>query len=174
MIMPTNRNKRSRYSKPSLSKEILDYLESGITEGETIELYAIRTNKSRLQTTWAEHREQILEKFIRKFPGYRPFCWWSLDAQEPRKRIGGKGLPSWERGLSVKPYYDMGIPTDWSYFENNKVQSFDRADPPTFESECAYLQRHSMLTSIEEKILADYPEAFLPVAITDIFDFTEV
>lgn len=171
--MPTKRNKRSRYSKPALSKEIRDYFESGNTENETIELYAIRTDKSKMQSIWDENKELLLDKFIKKYPGFRPFAWWLLESPEPRQRIGGTGKTPWDAGKSVKPYYDMGVPNSWNYPDNGKIISFDRSNPPTFESEAEYLQRHALLTPIEEKIIAENSELLDPVKLTDIFDFRE-
>lgn len=165
--------RKNKIHKEPLSKELLDYLESGNHGGETIDLFAVRTNEKQLRVVWDENKNQILEKFIKKFPGYRPYCWWFLDAPEVRKRIGGIGKTSWEVGNSVKPIFHEGIPSDWSCVINGKIilRNFDKTDPPTFESEPAYLQRLNLLTPLEEKYLVDYPELLEPVALTDVFDF---
>jgi hypothetical protein len=64
---------------------------------------------------------------------------------EPRRRIGGKGETPWDAGLVVVPSFTKGIPSSW--------QSVDENDPPIFESEASYLDRHGLLTATEKKFL---------------------
>lgn len=173
--MSTIKKKVPQYKKgfKKISTELLDYFESGNTEGETLDLFVIRTDRNKLQSVWNEHKGEILEKWIKEYPGFRPFAWWKFESPEIRKRIGGTGLPSWEAGNSVKSIFYKGIPSDWSCVISGKIilRNFDIEDPPCYESEASYLQRHKFLTSAEEKYLIDFPEAFEPEAITEVMDF---
>src|SRR5688572_9704602 len=38
--------------------------------------------KPPLRDVWGEHRDVILERWIRERPGTRPTCWWRFDAPE--------------------------------------------------------------------------------------------
>lgn len=117
---------------------------------------------------WEEYRDDFLPEFIAKHPGKRPLPWWQWDAPrwadpyegcyfhgtlpEPRRRIGGTGLTTWEKYPAVVPSFQKGIPASW--------HEIDPDDPPRFESEVSYLFRHGLLTPIEIKCLADMPEAW--------------
>jgi hypothetical protein len=105
---------------------------------------------------------------VKQNPGTRPALWWRYDAPrlpvgtfpgsyydgklpEPRKRTGGVGTPSHEVQATV-PDFAYGISTVWV--------GLDEDDPPTFESEAAYLKRHGLLLAGKER-RAD----FEPVAV---------
>ena len=108
-----------------------------------------------LRSAWRKERAGILELFEQDKPGHRPWAWWFFDAPSPRLKIGGQGVPVWEKYPAVKPCYFMGIP---EYFEDN-----DESDPLLYESESAYLKRHGLLSSEEEKMLtsADFEPIFI-------------
>jgi len=116
---------------------------------------------------WAEHKAEFLPEFIRKNPGRRPVAWWLYDSprwdrkfgawfdgtlMEPRKQLSGAGAAPWDAGQCVVPWHAYGLPCVW--------ESYDPADPPRFESEVVYLERHGLLTNAEKKILENRPEAF--------------
>ena len=77
---------------------------------------------------WEKHKTQILDDFIEKNPGRRPFCWWKFSAPrwsrpywadlfpgefpEPRQRVGGIGTEIYEV-LNIKPRFYFGIPIDF-------------------------------------------------------------
>ena len=94
---------------------------------------------------------------------------------EPRQRIGGIGTPSYEV-LNVKPSFFKGVSNsfidenDMKYyadsFKGKNVFPIDANDPPEFESEAAYLQRHDLLTPQEKKYLASHPELLEPEKVT--------
>lgn len=118
-------------------------------------------------------------KFGAYFDGTKP---------EPRQRVGGTGTPNYEV-LAYVPYFDRGIPESWvtkfdeeyyngrrkdihgnpigtEYKEGHfKGKAIDPNDPPVFESEAAYLERHGLLTASEKKWLAGHPEAMEPERI---------
>jgi hypothetical protein len=140
----------------------------------------VRVNKCR--ALWTAYRELILTEYIRQNPGRRPSWWWLFDEQcprltsfdveslgwpknaswlvttpQPRRRVGGVGIP---HGLPVDGYvpeFHCGISENWI--------SIDPADPPRFESQAAYLNRHGLLTGTEKKYLSKHPELLEPEAV---------
>ena len=111
-----------------------------------------------------------------------------LDAlAEPRRRLGGIGTPAYEV-LNVLPAFRAGLPTEWvsawdeayyngrrrdvhgepigtEYHEGYFAGLAPRADdPPVYESEAAYLERHGLLSAAERRRLT--PADFAPVRIT--------
>jgi hypothetical protein len=146
-------------------------------------------NAERERAFWDDHKAKILVDWIRTRPGTRPDRFWRFDAPEPhRQRIGGIGDPAFEH-LAYVPSYKNGIPDIWitefdtRYYNGQAVtvngdpiecqwkpgevagKAIDPANPPTFESEAAFLRCHNLLEPGEEKRLrpADYePEIILP------------
>ena len=112
---------------------------------------------------WDEHRDAVLEAWIRERLGTRPSLWWRVDAPrwnapkeyrcwyyvpmlpEPRLRLGGVGRTAWERYPAYVPSWAFGIPDIW--------YEVDEDDPPSFESQAAYLRRHGLLFPGEEGLL---------------------
>ena len=100
---------------------------------------------------------------------------------EPRRRLGGIGTPSHEV-LNVWPHYAFGIPTSWvspfdeRYYNDRALYVSGRPigtgyrdfaglapradDPPRFEAQAAYLERHGLLTAAERRRLP--ADAFEP------------
>ncbi len=97
---------------------------------------------------------------------------------EPRRRTGGAGTPKYEV-LAYAPAFEFGIPVhfveDWevehyngrgqAYMIGDNYQdgdfkgiAYDPDDPPMFESQATYLDRHGLLTADERKVLG--PDAF--------------
>ena len=107
---------------------------------------------------------------------------------EPRQRIGGIGTPDYEV-LNHVPHFYKGIPTGWvskfdeEYYNGRRKDihgnpigteykeghfkgvAIDPNDPPVFESEAVYLQRHNLLTDAEKKFVEKHPELMEPEAI---------
>ena len=118
------------------------------------------------RAAWDECKADIMRDWIAKFPGTRPKYWWLFDAPrmpaaeiarrgwtgwyyvawlcEPRERLGGTGTPAYELEC-VTPYFELGIPDDF--------RNVDRDNPPTFESQAAYLRRHGLFEPGEERRL---------------------
>jgi hypothetical protein len=91
---------------------------------------------------------------------------------EPRKRLGGVGTPCYEC-LNYVPSFQSGVPCQWvtAFFENyyngrsrdvhgKRIgteyhegnfagRAIDPTDPPIYESQATYLQRHGLLSSSE-------------------------
>ena len=115
---------------------------------------------------------------------------WHNDGKlpEPRKRLNGTGTPAHEV-LAYGPSYFMGLPIIWvqqrevdlyngrtrdihgnriekwkgGFYEEGdfKGEAIDPDDPPVFESQAAYLDRHKLLTDDERDALPG--DAFEPV-----------
>jgi len=116
--------------------------------------------------------DEYLKAFIAEHPGKRPSWWWrfnTLDNGEPllRQRIGGVGEPSGE-------WVSYGIPASWVTMADKTEDrtwpgkplasgmAVDPANPPLFESEATFLDRHDMFLPGERRRLteADFaPEA---------------
>jgi hypothetical protein len=98
-----------------------------------------RENRGALMQMWFEDEENL---------GRRPWGWWRFDARELRRRVGGSGravmddedCPAWARKTS------FGEPAVFA--------EYDPDDPPRFESQLEYLQRHELLTEEEQERLA--------------------
>jgi len=119
------------------------------------------------KTLWADNRDEVLAWWIKNRPGTRPLNWWIYDApkervpwcqgweyyaaQPYRQRVGGIGEPGHD-AHTLK-----GIPQSWL------GEPSDPLDPPRFESEAAYLQRHGLLTKEERAHLGKHPELLEPV-----------
>jgi hypothetical protein len=124
-----------------------------------------------LQDVWAEHAAAVVRHFIKRDPGRRPYRWWQYSAPEPRRRLGGigSGLHECSAYALVLAY---GVPAFWrragdfmGSIEIEKWPPIDPANPPTFESESAYLARHKLFLPGERKRLrkADFlPEKIEP------------
>lgn len=114
-----------------------------------------------LRELWGQFRQDVMARWIARYPGTRPTCWWRFDAPrippgrwrgwyfdgtlpEPRRRLGGSGRPAWEE-LALVPAFDLGIPAYW-------IQR-DDADPPMFESQAAFLRRNAMFVPGEAERL---------------------
>jgi hypothetical protein len=106
---------------------------------------------------WARHREQLLRQWVADHPGTRPHAWWSLDAPEPRRALGGRGvLLCGEFIRNLRADLDRGLLV---------FASIDVGDPPRFESEATYLARLGLFLDGErERIPA---AAFQPEFVLD-------
>jgi hypothetical protein len=111
---------------------------------------------------WAAHREEFLRRWCRTKPGTRPFGWWELEAPrigsedprrhtpwererccDPRLRLGGLGVAMRDQFPAYLDPGAFGLPSDWI------VDTLDPLDPPQFEAEAAYLERHGLLSLAE-------------------------
>jgi len=112
---------------------------------------------------------------------------WNFPA--PRQRIGGIGTPSFEV-LNIIPSFVFGIPDSWvqqwqvDYYNGRAVDvhgeriatdhkegdfkgmAINPDDPPAFESEAMYLQRHGLLTAAEKQYLKRHPALLQPEKVT--------
>jgi hypothetical protein len=134
------------------------------------ELFALRYDSQGVRSQlWNLHRDVILAEHVKESPGTRPELWWKYDAPrqptgtfpgawydgnlpQPRERLGGIGTPAYEC-RSVAPTFAYGIPDIWV--------DMDEDDPPTFESQAAYLKRHGLLLAGEQR-RADFEQEAVP------------
>src|SRR6266446_2372480 len=129
-----------------------------------------------LAALWAAHSERIVAEHVALYPGTRPARWWKYQAVEPRRRLGGVGTPASDV-LAYVPAFQSGLPSVWitprqvKYYTGTAVDihgnpignnfassefkgvAIDPGDPPTFESQAAYLKRHSLFLAGEERRL---------------------
>lgn len=142
-----------------------------------------------LEKAWRRVRAKVLLAWKRKYPGTRPSTWWRFDAPrakpgtflsacghdldpectlpEPLRKLSGMGRPAWEV-ISLAPNLEYGLPLDWTVAENSEIAvrdwllggTVEDTDPPTFESQAAYLKRHNLLTA-EEANRADFTPAIM-------------
>jgi hypothetical protein len=127
-----------------------------------------------------------LAEFIARKPGRRPQWWWrrligdpDLDAPEQmRRRLGGVGA-AWHSSETGERYANeqdaYGMPLVWVTREklawsgngwwntNLPGPVLDPEDPPMFESQAAFLDRHGLLSAAERAKLG--PEDFEPKSI---------
>jgi len=109
-----------------------------------------------VEPPWALHKDFILASWIKKTPCTRPWAWWEVDAPEQCQKISGTGTRLHER---MKIYYrDMknryGVEVERDVFDPN--------DPPIYESQAAFLERHGLLTAAERAYLKKHPELMTP------------
>jgi hypothetical protein len=153
-------------------------------DADALAIFCRRRDEMTLRALWGEHRDEVLAEWIAEAPGTRPWAWWQLEAPEPRRRLGGIGTEKWVGLPAHAPVYAFGIPAAWTdewetrYYSGRAVDihgqpigqefrghdfrgvAIDPDDPPRFESEAAYLDRHGLLAADER---ADLPaEAFEP------------
>jgi len=186
--MPTKRTPIGRGMVPQISPAILSHLSESLwpmpEDGDSeVENWKWMNEEERKRII-GECKDFILTEWVKKKPGSRPAWWWLHYAPEKsRLRLGGIGDPEHEF-LSTAEAYDYGIPRSfvqqWSveYYngrrrdihgnliENGhkdgdfKGRAIDPKDPPRYESEAAYLERHGLLIEAEKDRLA--PEDFEP------------
>jgi hypothetical protein len=118
------------------------------------------TSDAQLEAHWRAHRAALLVEWVQVRPGTRPWAWWQWDAPERRRRrLAGGGEP-YAGDLAY------GLPRYWTtpaLAAHVSSLALDAANPPTFESEAAYLERQDGLTRDERPRLP--PNAFDPAVI---------
>jgi hypothetical protein len=124
----------------------------------------------RIKAAWEKIGDSVTKDFIKQHPCRRPWAWWRFDAPQPRQRIGGTGKSTHE-SMNFAPGFSFGLPTSWTKLIDvelklaKKNDLIDPDDPPTFESQASYLQRHNLLAPEEIKWLDKHPEALAPEII---------
>jgi hypothetical protein len=126
----------------------------------------LRRPMTPLDRVWAEHRDAVLARHVRHWPGTRPVRWWTYDAPGQRARLGGTGT-AWNEWAPCGPSFEYGVPAYWcrqgGSFPAGAVP-IDPRDPPRFEAQATFLQRLGLLLPGEGKRLteADFePECIL-------------
>lgn len=125
-------------------------------------IYHTALDPDPVKTEWTLSRKKILGLWISRHPGTRPYAWWCFDAPETRQRVGGTGTPKHEI-LKYEPACVFGIPRYWITSQDIgiltrpgcKGKALDTSDPPLYESQAAYLERHGLLSDREKAILPE-------------------
>lgn len=148
---------------------------------EFLDWWHFDTRKDVARRAWDELKSALLVEWIHEHPGARPYAWWVFDAPRdpigtwpgcwydgklaaPRLRVGGTRTPK-HKHLAFMPESAFGIFTLW--ITAGEVETFkldclavDPNDPPTFESQAAYLKRHDLLLKGERPSASAFePEA---------------
>lgn len=92
----------------------------------------------------------MLAEFIAENPGKRPWAWWQYEApKQLRRRLGGTGTPASE-------FADCSPFAEGTSFGKPRCfgEDYDDGDPPRYEEEAEYLDRHGLLTPEERTKLA--------------------
>ena len=187
--MPRKPWRKVRPENPTVPENVRRYLETGESEPGDCEVFLLQGDPERVLALWREVGAEILSAWLKAHPGTRPAVWWEVSApSEPvpgwptylcaqRRRIGGTGTPNFEV-LAYAPHFDRGIPTGWvstsevnHYGHGFTGKAIGRDDPPRFEAEAAFLDRHGILTAPERRWLTAHPEAMTPETI--VFDEDE-
>ena len=123
-------------------------------------IYHTALDPDPVRTEWPISRKKILKSWIAAHPGTRPYAWWCYDAPEVRQRVGvsmtSAGMDSARTSAIM-----FGIPRYWVTQQDIGIltrpgfrgKPVDSNDPPLFESQTAYLERHGLLTDAEKATL---------------------
>lgn len=127
---------------------------------------------------WDEHKAGILTDWVNEYPGTRPSWWWIYDSPrmseaeakahgwrgwffvptlpDRRRRMGGDGLADFET-MNVVPCFRCGVPECWD------TETLNPENPPAFESQASYLERHGLFMPGEKRRLRkqDYEDQVL-------------
>ena len=146
--MPTNRKRTRRpRQKEAWITEYLLYGYYTLPSGERSIKKSLLYGETPVPP-WADVRDELLPGWIEAHPCTRPFAWWNEETPEPRRRIGGSGDPKGH----VRLEFGVTAPNTW-------WARVSPGDPPAYESQAAFLERHNFLTAAEKKWLAQHPEA---------------
>jgi len=160
--------KIKRTRRIELSQEQIDFF----LAGDDFVFFWDEWERSR---DWRAVKDELLDDFIAEHPGRRPFFWWVVDAPEPRRRTGGKGdlVPAYSHPTNLKfgifrkgCFVDAELLRAWNKIgcaTTRPPQVYDADDPPRYESQAAFLDRHGLLTVAERKALP--PDAFEPEVV---------
>jgi hypothetical protein len=167
-----------RDEKLKVSKDWkLEYLKNGIEPRKPglgwAEVYF--TREEALKTLWSENRKHLVKQWRKAHPGKRPFGWWKYEAPEPRDRVRGIGAEL-HKCTPIGQVYEFGIPTMFlDDFHTEIVERcgktladyefYDDNNPPAYEAQATYLERHGLLTPDEKRRLK--PKDFEPEFVED-------
>ena len=162
--------RKPRVVKQIISLALRSYLETGNYQTDTEEAADVFLMEltPKMRTTWDSCRAEIMGEWIQRNPCSRPWAFWKLDS-EPRQRLGGTGTPSYEV-LAYSRRFERGLPAGWiskrdEDIYNLKGVAINPEDPPYFESEATFLDRHGLLTESEKRYLAKHSKLLKPERI---------
>lgn len=127
-----------------------------------------RPGRPSVAELWRDHGPDVIRAWTDKRPGTRPAMWWSHSAPGERRRLGGIGT-----SLGDPPRLHCGIPAEWLSARSADMwrrcghdcpwPAVDPADPPRFEAQATFLDRHGLLKADERRRLPQ--NAFDPEAV---------
>ena len=85
-----------------------------------------------LRDAWRDYGVDLMRRWLKAYPGRRPWAWWRYVAKSPRESLEAIDIPA---GRPLR----FGIPAG--------------LDPGLFETEAFYLERLGLLTPAEKKAL---------------------
>jgi hypothetical protein len=180
------RRSRNRIAE-ALDPRVWAWLAQGVDDRS----FAVLVAHDRIGDLWAEHGTASTAAFAKANPGKRSEAWWIAAAPEPRRRLGGAGVPCFT-ALNYIEHRSLGVPCswvqpdDWRYYNGQlrdiagelidngyKLGDFRFApvnpnDPPAYESQAAYLRRLGLLLPGELKRLTD--RDFEPELLVDAIE----
>jgi hypothetical protein len=179
--MPTNRTRIRRDRVPEISAYERAWLYDQPETGDPAENIFARhklTDEGAAEL-WREFEAEVVAWWVAHHPGTRPANWWRLSAPRqalgtwpgywfdgtlpaPRLRVGGIGDPDFDH-LAIMPRYACGIPATWldDWWADRlrrdrrgfTGRAYHPGDPPVYEAEAAYLERHGLLFPGERRRL---------------------
>lgn len=100
--------------------------------------------------------DKSLAEYIERHPGFRPLHWWKSIAPAPRRRLGGLGTPLMECWPAYPKSLMYGIPECWCHAGDTFATPVSSAQPPLYESEAAFLDRHDLWLPGEKARVKDW------------------
>ena len=96
------------------------------------------------QQAWNELRKEIMQQWLTEHPGLRPFSWWLFDIPKGtrRQRLDGRH-PHDDPRYSLSKQLFFGCPQCLRECDIGGI----------YESQEAYLRRHSLLSGAELRVL---------------------
>lgn len=178
--------KKDLQERPEMEPGMVHYLLYGEMSTEPGVNRFLQFCTAKIEAAWEKIGESITRDYIKSNPGKRPWAWWEWSAPRwddpfddcwyhgtlpaPRQRIGGTGKPSFEC-IGDGPSFSFGLPDSWPTAVSAEMGLCEPGDvpdpdnPPTFESQASYLERHDLLTASEKRWLKSYPQAMEPEKI---------
>lgn len=187
--MPSKRTRKSRQRQYDLSDAAWAFLNdeplpenANVFEIHSLTYGGMPSHRLSRKELWGIYGAEITGRLAVISPGTRPSLWWVYDAPSLlRRRLGGVGIPG-QADIKYRPYWRQGVPTRW--FTRQDIErhgdilpyllpgfpkhpfkgvAIDPNNPPTFESQAAYLKRHDLLQpgEMERLTAADFEPARL-------------
>ncbi len=139
----------------NVTKGDLNYFYTG---PKTLEIFQ---NNSRGPELWDTHKKKVLDDWIKRKPGSRPWAWWQFDS--PVRPVNFVPL-NLDQVEMIERHYIC-----WGVTHRPGLETFP--EPPyLFESEASYLKRKKLLIKGELKRIspADFePKEFYPYFTPD-------
>ena len=111
-----------------------------------------------MRQAWGDLGDEILEAWIVEHPGTRPAAWWAFDAPGRRERTDGRAHPfddplrrgqvaTWRKKYGETSAerlctLSFGCPAMFINLDDSRAE---------YESEGAFLRRHNLLTTTEQR-----------------------